>query len=70
MTKNGKRVTAFVPLDGAINFIDNNEQVVVQSMGRGGRTVGDIPGCRFMVIKISNIGIYAIFYGKKEKRGH
>ncbi|CAL6072068.1 Ribosomal_protein S23 [Hexamita inflata] len=68
LTKNGKKVTAFVPKDGMINMIDNNDQVVVQSLGRRGRTVGDIPGCRFIVIKISNIGIYALFDGKKEKR--
>eukprot|EP00703_Trepomonas_sp_PC1_P000249 JAP96357.1 Ribosomal protein S23 [Trepomonas sp. PC1] len=68
LTKNGKKVTAFVPKDGMINLIDNNDQVLVQSMGRKGRTVGDIPSCRFIVIKVSNIGLYAIFDGKKEKR--
>ena len=51
-----------------INLIDNNDQVLIQSMGRKGRTVGDIPSCRFIVIKVSNIGLYAIFDGKKEKR--
>lgn len=68
LTKNGKKVTAFVPRDGMINVIDNNDQVLVQSLGRRGRTVGDIPGCRFIVVKVSNIGLYAIFSGKKEKR--
>lgn len=52
LTKNGKKVTAFVPRDGMINVIDNNDQVLVQSLGRRGRTVGDIPGCRFIVVKV------------------
>ncbi|KAH0573691.1 Ribosomal protein S23 [Spironucleus salmonicida] len=68
LTKNGKKITAFVPRDGCINFIDNNEQVIITSLGRSGRTVGDIPGCRFIVIKVGGIGIHALFTGKREKR--
>lgn len=70
LTKNGKRVTAFVPWDGSINYIDGTDEVVISGFGRSGRTKGDIPGCRFKVIKVAGIGLYALFRGKREKRGH
>ena len=68
LTKNGKKVTAFVPRDGSINYIDGNDEVVITGFGRSGRAVGDIPGCRFTVIKVAGVSLWGIFTGKKEKR--
>jgi len=67
LIKNGKKVTAFVPHDGGLNHIDENDEVVIAGNGRSGRAVGDIPGCHFKVWKVTGIGLEAIVRGKKEK---
>ena len=67
LIKNGKKVTAFVPDDGCLNFIDENDEVLVAGFGRSGHAVGDIPGCRFKVVKVAGVGLYALFRGKKDK---
>lgn len=67
LLKNGKKVTAFVPMDGSLNFIDENDEVLVAGFGRSGHSVGDIPGIRFKVVKVSGVGLLALFKEKKEK---
>ena len=67
LIRNGKRITAFAPRDGALNFIDENDEVLVSGFGRSGHALGDIPGVRFKVIKVSGVALYAIFTGKREK---
>ena len=67
LIKNGKKVTAFVPNDGCLNFIDENDEVLIAGFGRKGRAVGDIPGIRFKVVKVANVALFALFKGKKEK---
>ncbi|KAL4683702.1 hypothetical protein H8959_021396 [Pygathrix nigripes] len=47
LIKNGKKITAFVPNDGCLNFIEENDEVLVAGFGRKGHAVGDIPGVRF-----------------------
>ena len=44
LIKNGKKITAFVPNDGCLNFIEENDEVLIAGFGRKGHTVGDIPG--------------------------
>merc|ERR1711939_123620 len=67
LIKNGKKVTAFVPNDGCLNFIEENDEVLVSGFGRKGHAVGDIPGVRFKVVKVANVSLLAIFKGKKER---
>ncbi|GCC21888.1 hypothetical protein chiPu_0000270 [Chiloscyllium punctatum] len=50
LIKNGKKITAFVPNDGCLNFIEENDEVLVAGFGRKGHAVGDIPGVRFKVV--------------------
>merc|ERR1712173_495323 len=45
LIKNGKKITAFVPRDGCLNYVDENDEVLVEGFGRSGHSVGDIPGC-------------------------
>lgn len=52
MIKNGKKITAFVPRDGSLNYIEENDEVLVAGFGRKGHAVGDIPGVRFKVIAL------------------
>ena len=42
-----KKITAFVPNDGCLNFIEENDEVLVAGFGRKGHAVGDIPGVCF-----------------------
>merc|ERR1712146_722395 len=57
LIKNGKKVTAFVPNDGCLNYIDENDEVLVSGFGRSGHAVGDIPGVRFKVVKVAGVGL-------------
>ena len=59
--------TYFVPNDGCLNFIDENDEVLIAGFGRKGHAVGDIPGVRFKVAKVSGVALLALFRGKKEK---
>ena len=65
--KNGKKVTAFVPNDGCLNFVDENDEVLLAGFGRKGKAKGDIPGVRFKVVKVSGVGLSALWKEKKEK---
>jgi small subunit ribosomal protein S23e len=40
LIKNGKKVTAFVPNDGCLNFVDENDEVLISGFGRRGKAKG------------------------------
>merc|ERR1712054_295235 len=44
LIKNGKKITAFVPRGGCLNFVEENDEVLVAGFGRSGHAKGDIPG--------------------------
>lgn len=67
LIKNGKKVTAFVPNDGCLNFVDENDEVLLAGFGRKGKAKGDIPGVRFKVVKVSGVSLLALWKEKKEK---
>merc|ERR1712012_217009 len=67
LIKNGKKITAFVPSDGCLNYIEENDEVLIAGFGRKGHAVGDIPGVRFKVVKVANVSLLALFTGKKER---
>lgn len=67
LIKNGKKIAAFVPGDGCLNFVEENDEVLISGFGRSGHSVGDIPGVRFKVVKVSGVSLLALFRGKKEK---
>ena len=67
LIKNGKKVACFVLRDGCLNFVDENDEVLVSGFGRKGHAVGDIPGVRFKVVKVSGVALSALFREKKEK---
>eukprot|EP00187_Rhodella_violacea_P009833 CAMPEP_0174913524 /NCGR_PEP_ID=MMETSP0167-20121228/80367_1 /TAXON_ID=38298 /ORGANISM="Rhodella maculata, Strain CCMP736" /LENGTH=144 /DNA_ID=CAMNT_0016158249 /DNA_START=56 /DNA_END=490 /DNA_ORIENTATION=- len=67
LIKNGKKIAAFVPRDGCLNFIDENDEVLISGFGRKGHSVGDLPGVRFKVVKVSGVALLALFKEKKEK---
>ncbi len=68
LIKNGRQLSAFAPGDGAINYIDEHDEVMVEGIGgRMGRSKGDIPGVRFKVIKVNGISLHELVKGRKEK---
>ena len=68
LIKNGRQVTAFAPGDGAINYIDEHDEVMIEGIGgRMGRSYGDIPGVRFKVIQVNGVSLIELVRGKKEK---
>merc|ERR1711970_873601 len=67
LIKNGKKIPAFVPNDGCLNFVEENDEVLVSGFGRKGHAVGDIPGVRFKICKVANVSLNALFRGKKER---
>ena len=67
LIKNGKKITAFVPNDGCLNYIEENDEVLISGFGRKGHAVGDIPGVRFKVVKVANVSLLALYKEKKER---
>ena len=68
LIKNGRQITAFAVGDGAINFIDEHNEVLVEGIGgRMGRSYGDLPGVRYKVIKVNDVSLSELVRGRKEK---
>ena len=68
LIKNGRTITAFLPGDGALNVVDEHDEVLVEGIGgsRGG-AMGDIPGVRWKVVTINGVSLKQLVLGKKEK---
>ncbi len=68
IVKNGKQITAFLPGDGALNFVDEHDEVMLQGIGGSmQRAMGDIPGVRWTVFKVNGVSLNELVYGRKEK---
>merc|ERR1712039_1096091 len=71
LIKNSKRIAAFVPRDGCLNYVDINDPVLISGFGRKGHAVGDLPGIRFKVVTVQGCSLLALYKEKKEKpRNH
>jgi len=68
LIKNGKQVTSFCPGDGAIKFIDEHDEVLIEGIGGSkGRSYGDLAGVRYKVIAVNDISLRELVKGRKEK---
>ncbi|MEM2341971.1 MAG: 30S ribosomal protein S12 [Candidatus Bathyarchaeia archaeon] len=68
LIKNGKVVTAFLPGDGALNVVDEHDEVIIEGIGGSrGRSMGDIPGVRWKVVTVNGIALKDLVLGRKEK---
>ena len=55
-------------MDGGLKYVEEHDEVIVEGIGGArGRSMGDIPGVRWKVVKVNNVSLSAIIYGKKEK---
>ncbi|MEM0445675.1 MAG: 30S ribosomal protein S12 [Nitrososphaerota archaeon] len=68
LTKNGKVVTAFLPGDGALNVIDEHDEVIIQGIGGTlGKSYGDLPGVRYEVVTVNGVPLKLLVLGKVKK---
>src|SRR3989339_1854801 len=68
LIKNGRQVTAFMPGDGAQKLIDEHDEVIIECIGGAmGKSLGDIPGVRWKVIKVNDQSLEDLLSGKLEK---
>lgn len=68
LIRTGKVVTAFLPRDGALNFVDEHDEVHIEGIGGAeGKAYGDLPGTRYRVFKVNGVSLSALLSGKKEK---
>ncbi|KON30482.1 30S ribosomal protein S12 [miscellaneous Crenarchaeota group-15 archaeon DG-45] len=68
LIKNGRLVTAFLPGDGALNHIDEHDEVMVEGIGGPrARSMGDIPGVRYKVSQVNGVPLDLLVVGKAKK---
>ncbi len=68
LRKNGKVVTAHVPRDKAINFIDEHDEVTVVGLGGSQKgQMGSISGVRYKVVAVNGVALEELRKGKKQK---
>lgn len=68
LVKNGKVVTAFVPYDGGVTFIDEHDEVLIVGIGgTRGKSMGDLPGVRYKVVAVNGVSLTELLRGKKQK---
>lgn len=68
LIKNGKVITAFLPGDGALNVVDEHDEVIVEGIGGSkGGAMGDIPGIRWRVNTVNGVSLKELVLGRKEK---
>jgi len=68
LIKNGTQVTALAPKDGAIKFIDEHDEVIIEGIGGSKKGAkGDLWGVKYKVIKVNDQALEMLRSGKKEK---
>ena len=68
LTKNGKQLTALAPYDGAIKFIDEHDEVIVEGIGGAQKgPKGDLWGVKYRVTHVNNQSLESLRTGRIEK---
>lgn len=68
LRKNGKQISAFLPGDSALTFVEEHDAVTVVGIGGAMHgAIGDLPGVRWKVIKVNGVSLDAMIQGKKER---
>jgi small subunit ribosomal protein S12 len=68
LIKNNVQVTAFVPGTGAIDFINEHDEVIIEGMGGSqGGPIGSQWGIKYKVVAVNGVALSEILAGKKEK---
>ena len=68
LIKNNVQVTAHVPREGAIDKIDEHDEVIIEKVGGAqGGAKGTMVGVKFRVVKVNGVALSEILKGKKQK---
>jgi small subunit ribosomal protein S12 len=68
LIKNGRLVTAFLPGDGALNYVDEHDEVMIEGIGGPrSRSMGDIPGVRYKVNAVNGVDLELLVLGRARK---
>ncbi len=68
VVKNGIPVTAFVPGNNAIKFIDEHDDVLIEGVGGSQRgAIGSQHGIKYKVVSVNGVSLTELLKGKKEK---
>jgi len=68
LIKNNIQVTAFVPGTGAIDYINEHDDVIIEGMGGSQRgPIGSQWGLKFKVVAVNGVALSEILSGKKQK---
>ena len=68
LIKNGRLATAFLPGDGALNNVDEHDEVLIEGIGGPrARSMGDIPGVRYKVSSVNGTPLKLLVLGKVKK---
>ncbi|MEM5794446.1 MAG: 30S ribosomal protein S12 [Candidatus Aenigmatarchaeota archaeon] len=68
LLKNNVQVTAHVPGEGAIDIINEHDEVLIESIGGAqGGPKGSMWGIKYKVVKVNGVALSEILAGKKQK---
>jgi len=68
LIKNNIQVTAFVPGTGAIDHINEHDEVIIEGVGGSQRgPIGSQWGLKFKVVAVNGVALSEILSGKKQK---
>ncbi len=68
LIKNNVQVTAHVPGEGAIDLINEHDEVIIEKVGGGqGGPKGSMVGIKYKVVKVNGVALSEILAGKKQK---
>lgn len=68
LLKNNIQVTAHVPGDGAIDHINEHDEVIIESIGGSQHgPKGSMWGVKFRVVAVNGVALSEILSGKKQK---
>jgi small subunit ribosomal protein S12 len=68
LIKNNVQVTAFVPGTGAIDQINEHDEVIIEGVGGSQRgPIGSQWGIKFKVVAVNGVALSEILSGKKQK---
>jgi len=68
LIKNNIQVTAFVPGTGAIDHINEHDEVIIEGVGGSqGGPLGSQWGIKYKVVAVNGVALSEILSGKKQK---
>ncbi len=68
LIKNNVQITAHVPGEGAIDHINEHDEVIVEPVGGAqGGPKGSMVGVKYKVIAVNGVSLKEILLGKKQK---